>query len=205
MENEIWKDIFYVDVRNNNIIDYRGLYQVSNKGNVKSLNYNHTGKEKLLKLKTDKDGYRECLLVKNKENKYFRVHRLVAEMFIDNPEKKHFIDHIIPVNDGGTDCAENLRWSTTKENNNNKITIEKHKKIKGKKHPRSMPIVAVNKNNKYDIIFFESFGIAEESIYKFSHKEMKKVIDGIHKQHKGFLFYLLEDYVNYIMIDIKGE
>lgn len=103
MENEIWKDIFYVDVRNNNIIDYRGLYQVSNKGNVKSLNYNHTGKEKLLKLKTDKDGYRECLLVKNKENKYFRVHRLVAEMFIDNPEKKHFIDHIIPVNDGGTD------------------------------------------------------------------------------------------------------
>ena len=47
---EIWKDIFYVDNRNNEIIDYRGLYQVSNFGNVKNIKTN-----KILKPGKDKD------------------------------------------------------------------------------------------------------------------------------------------------------
>ena len=44
---EIWKDIS----------GYEGLYQVSNLGNVKSLNYRRNGKERILKPGTDKDGY----------------------------------------------------------------------------------------------------------------------------------------------------
>ena len=46
---ERWKDIQ----------GYEGLYQVSSEGRVKSLNYNHTGKENFLKLNKDRDGYLE--------------------------------------------------------------------------------------------------------------------------------------------------
>lgn len=58
-------------------------------------------------------------------NKYliigsYKVHRMVAEMFIPNPENKPHIDHI------NTDCLDNracnLRWVTPKENMNNPIT-----------------------------------------------------------------------------------
>lgn len=45
--SEIWKDIYFVE--NGVEYDYRNLYQVSNFGRVKSLNYNHTGKEQILK------------------------------------------------------------------------------------------------------------------------------------------------------------
>ena len=44
---EIWKDIF----------GYEGLYQISNFGRVKSLNYNHTKKEKVLCEKHHKSNY----------------------------------------------------------------------------------------------------------------------------------------------------
>ena len=78
---EIWKDIFYVDNRNNEIIDYRGLYQVSNFGNVKNIKTN-----KILKPRKDKDGYLDVSLNK----RHFRVHRLVAYMFIENNNPKLF-------------------------------------------------------------------------------------------------------------------
>lgn len=68
---EIWKDI----------PDYEGLYQVSNLGQVKSLNYNHTGKERILKTGLDKDGYVRLNLF-NIKTKTERVHQLVAIAFL---------------------------------------------------------------------------------------------------------------------------
>ena len=69
---EIWKDI-----RN-----YDGLYQVSNTGKIKSLNYRHTGREKMLKLSVNNKGYLYVVLYKNGVKKFYRINRLVAEAFI---------------------------------------------------------------------------------------------------------------------------
>ena len=110
--NEIWKPIK----------DYEGLYEVSNLGRVKSLNYKRTGKEKILK-NSERNGYLVVSLVKNGKLKQFYVHKLVAEAFILNPENKPCIDHINTIRNDNR--IENLRWVTYKENMNNELTKEK--------------------------------------------------------------------------------
>lgn len=81
---EVWKDI----------VGYEGLYQVSNLGRVKSLNYRRTGKTKEMKPGTDKNGYRYiCLMVEGKA-RYYKVHRLVYEAFVGPIPYGHEINHI---------------------------------------------------------------------------------------------------------------
>ena len=119
MINENWKDIE----------GYNGLYQISNLGRVKSLNYRNTGKEKILKPCKINNGYLLVALCKNGKSKHYLVHRLVAEHFITNPDNKSCIDHINTDRTDNRVC--NLRWVTHKENINNPLTIDKHlKKLK---------------------------------------------------------------------------
>ena len=94
---------------------YEGLYQVSNFGRVKSLNYMHTGKEHILKLGKDKDGYLIVKLHKGGKYKNFSIHRLVASTFIENPENLPCVNHR---NEIKTDNrVENLEYCTTAYNN----------------------------------------------------------------------------------------
>ena len=64
---------------------YEGLYEVSDYGNVRSLNYRRTGKIQKLKPTKDTCGYLQVCLCKNGKVKYKHIHRLVAEAFIPNP------------------------------------------------------------------------------------------------------------------------
>lgn len=109
MTGETWEDV----------VGYEGKYMVSSLGRVKSLNYNRTGKEQILKPLKTGDGYLQVRLYKNGEKEQLLVHRIVAIAFIPNPEGKPEVDHIN--NDGPkTDCrAVNLRWVTSIENKNN--------------------------------------------------------------------------------------
>lgn len=102
---EIWKDIQ----------GYEGLYKISNMGNVLSLKYRHHDREKLLTLRTDINGYKDVCLTKDRIETHKKVHRLVAEAFIenDNPERT-FVNHI----DGNksNNNVDNLEWCTRSEN-----------------------------------------------------------------------------------------
>lgn len=116
MTKEIWKDIK----------DFEGLYQVSNLGRIKRLPkkvYNNglknknkyfISKEIILKPSTISKGYKGVILTKDKKRYPKKVHRLVAQEFIPNPENKPQINHI--------DCnktnnsVENLEWCTNSEN-----------------------------------------------------------------------------------------
>jgi len=95
MKEEIWKDIFE-------------KYQVSSLGNVRN---KKTGK--LISQRNTKKGYLQIDLY-NKKKKTFRVHRLVAEVFIPNPANKLEVNHI---NGNKKDNrAINLEWVDCKEN-----------------------------------------------------------------------------------------
>lgn len=147
---EIWKDID----------GYNGLYQVSNLGNVKSVErFRTNGKggyiQKSRILKTGKrNGYLFVNLCKDGVVKTFKVHRLVANHFLPNPEKKPEIDHI---NTDSTDNrVENLRWVTHKENMNNPLSRKKQsgsmqgkKYPQGKKHKQSKQIIQFTINGKF--------------------------------------------------------
>ena len=116
---EIWKDIE----------GYEGLYQVSNMGIVRSLpHFRKNGRNGYLQIgKIIKPmcvrGYQTVSLSKNGKQKIFKIHRLVAEAFIPNPENKPCIDHINT--DKTNNRVENLRWVTHKENSNNPLTLKK--------------------------------------------------------------------------------
>ena len=103
---EEWKDIR----------DYEGLYQISNKGNVKSLGNNKTKKEKILKSSVNKRGYLDVKLCKNGKHKNFRINRLVAEAFISNPNNLPQVNHKNEIKDDNR--VENLEWCDAKYNNN---------------------------------------------------------------------------------------
>ena len=71
---------------------YEG-FEVSNIGRIKSLNYRRTGRAELMKPIDDGNGYLKVYLWKNKEKKRCLVHRLVAETFLPNPERKPCVNH----------------------------------------------------------------------------------------------------------------
>lgn len=104
--SEIWKDI----------PGYEGLYQASNYGNVRSMNYNRTGQVRELK-QNFKNGY--CFVLLRRKNCY--VHRLIAETFLENPENKPQVNHID--GDKHNNHVSNLEWCTVSENEKHKYRI----------------------------------------------------------------------------------
>lgn len=102
---EIWKTIVGYDE-----------YQISNMGNVKSLNYRRTGKEKILKPVKNTDNYAQVGLYKQGKRKCYLVHRLVAEAFIENPNNLPELNHIDE--DKTNNAASNLEWCDSKQNIN---------------------------------------------------------------------------------------
>lgn len=112
---EQWKDIK----------DYEGYYQVSNKGNVKSLKREVIARdgnikkypEKLLKPElsgTKKLKYYRVTLSKNHSTKRHMLHRLVAKTFLNNPDNKPHVNHLD--NNSVNNEVSNLEWVTHSEN-----------------------------------------------------------------------------------------
>lgn len=107
---ELWKDIK----------GYEGLYQVSNLGNVKSLerlvynqHNNYIKPERILKPRRKEDGYLQVYLYNNGKKQAY-VHRLVAESFIPNTDNKAQVNHIDFNKENN--IVENLEWVTAVEN-----------------------------------------------------------------------------------------
>ena len=96
------------------ISGYEGLYEVSDLGRVKSLNYNRTGMENILKPGTNHKGYLHVSLYKDGHVKTVKVHRLVAESFIPNPQGLETVNHKDEVKTNNT--VTNLEWMSRADN-----------------------------------------------------------------------------------------
>ena len=131
--NEIWKPVK----------GFAGLYEVSNKGNVRSLKWYGGSKVRELSQAENKKGYRQVNLCNGKGNMRY-VHRLVAEAFIPNPNNLPCINH--KDENPRNNCVENLEWCDQKYNCNyghhnernsaaQKGHIPWNKGLKGKDNP----------------------------------------------------------------------
>lgn len=173
---EIWKDIK----------EYEGLYQVSNLGRVKSLNYKRMGKEKILK-STKRNNYPFVVLCKDGSPQNYYIHRLVAQAFIPNPDNKPCIDHI---NTDRTDNrVENLRWCTQKENCNNPITIEKKS---GENNPNIKPIIQFSKDGEF-MQKWNCIASVEREL-NIPHSNIIKVINGDRRTAGEYKWGYADDY-----------
>lgn len=128
---EIWKDVD----------GFEGRYQISNFGNVKSLNYNNTGNPKNLVKRKNYSGYLWVNLHLYGTHKPKLVHRLVAEAFIPNPNQYSQINH--KDENKGNNEVSNLEWCT--QSYNAKYYLERHpgalnerlEKARASRKPRS--------------------------------------------------------------------
>ena len=120
MPKRKWKDVK----------NYEGLYQVSNLGEVRSLNYHKMNITRKMKLFKGKDGYLRINLTDGKKKKSYLVHRLVAEAFIPNPNKYLEINHKDETRDNN--MVLNLEWCDRSYNNNYGTKIDRQReKISG--------------------------------------------------------------------------
>ena len=153
---EVWKPI----------PSYEGLYEVSNFGNVRSLDRLRTRKVlkgRILKQNFCNSGYLHVNLSKRGNHKTIMVHRIVAKVFVDNDDekKKIAVNHI----DGNktNNNASNLEWCTYSDNQKHayKNGLNSWNKTKGKK-PKG--VIQLDKDTSKEIARYESIGEALRAI-----------------------------------------
>ena len=160
---EIWRDIK----------NYEGIYEVSNLGRIKSISRNGTIKENRILKPNKVMGYSQVGLQKYVTRKYKKIHRLVAEAFIPNPENKKEVNH----KDGNktNNCVDNLEWVTTSEN-------QLHSYYKLKNNIKS--VIQLSLNNEI-IKEWESIAKVEQEL-KISNADICKCCKGKRKTAGGY-------------------
>lgn len=105
MKNEVWRPV----------VGYEGRYEVSDFGRVRSLNYRmRQGRVHLLRPAKNPDGYLNVHLHALDGGKSLKVHRLVAQAFLQNPEHLPEVNHRNEIKDDNR--AVNLEWCARDEN-----------------------------------------------------------------------------------------
>ena len=168
-ESETWKDV----------VGYEGLYEVSNKGDVYSVERISSQGIKIggqtLKPSYGRGGYLKVGLCKNGTMETKRVHRLVAEAFISNPNGLPQVNHRdeVKVNNN----VENLEWCTSKYNSNHGTRTERASQAKCKK------VKAINVETG-EVITFNS---VKEAMNKGYSSSISQACKGVYKSGNGNL------------------
>lgn len=161
---EEWRDVFGFESR----------YQISNLGRIKSLNYNHSKKPKLLKQSIDKDGYFTFCAFKEKRF-YLKIHRLVAQAFLPNPHNLPQVNHVKGIKHNN--CFHSLEWCDAFHNNREALRVGLRVMKKGEnaanaklKEKDVLEIRQIHKDKKY--------GYKETSLkYNISRSLVNAIVD----------------------------
>jgi len=150
-----WKDIE----------GYKGLYEVSKNGLVRSVRNNI-----ILKISKNRDGYNKVTLCSEGHRKTICIHRVVCVAFIKNPLMKKTVNHKDGVKTNNS--VDNLEWATSKENNQHAWDTGLIKKEchKGESNPKSKltrsdidEIRAIGRG-AYQYILAERYGVSTANI-----------------------------------------
>ena len=139
---------------------YEGLYEVSHLGRVFSVR-----RGKLRRLNDTGRGYLQVMLSKDGHRAHVLVHRLVAEVFIPNPENKPQVNHIN--GDKNDNRAENLEWCTMGEN------LRHRHQVLRQPGGRSRPVKCTDTGTVYPSIkaAAQALGVCEKGILRVCHKQ----------------------------------
>lgn len=135
MTEEVWKPI----------VGFEGIYEVSNYGRIKSLPREKRTKGQILKPYLNRYGYHVVSLRKEAKGKTYclKVHRIVAQAFIENPNNYPYINH--KDENKTNNNAENLEWCTPYYNTHYGSCIEKSA---SKRRGEPMPKMIGNQHGK---------------------------------------------------------
>lgn len=204
----MWKDIR----------GYEGIYQVSSKGEVKSLcrtarvhgNSYRTVPERILKQSTS-SGYKSVVLCRDLTYTKFLVHRLVADAFIPNPKNLPCVNHR-DANPSNND-VNNLEWCSHEYNSNYALCKQKQSERMKLRYanpdtlheniPKPRSICQLTMGGELVKVWtpvnnVSSGGFDVRNVRRCADclggKWTKKSRHGFAKSHKGFMWLWLEDY-----------
>ena len=156
-------------------------YEISNYGRMVN-----TKTGNLLKTQANKKGYQVIRVTINRVKRTFRIHRLVAQYFVFNPDNKTQVNHI----DGNknNNRYDNLEWCSNAENAHHAIktglweSVIEGSRLENEK--RKKKIIAKNIYTN-EVLHFDSISDAERQI---GTRHIVDVIKGKRKQAKGYEF-----------------
>lgn len=204
LEGEIWKDV----------VGYEGYYMVSNFGRISTLSHSvdyvsvyngievnktYRAKQCLRKLHVGKHGYVECTLRDGKRVKLMKVHRIVSEAFIPNPQNLPSINH--KDEDKTNNNVENLEWCTCKYNSNYGTRNERLRSSLSNAHKNGLyadayktmrkSVIGISVSDNTIIVFDKLSDLYEHG---FERHLVSKCCRNLRKEYKGYKWMFLHDY-----------
>lgn len=204
LPNEEWRDV----------VGYEGYYMVSNMGRIATLSHTvdfisiydgvevkktFKAKQCLRKLHQGKHGYMECTLRDSKRTRLMKVHRIVAEAFIPNPQSLPSVNH--KDEDKTNNKVENLEWCTCLYNANYGTRNKRLKTSLSNAHKNGLyentykvgrkPIVGISLLDGTTIKFERSADLHEQG---FERHLVSKCCRNLRKDYKGYKWMFLSDY-----------
>ena len=179
MKKEEWRDI----------PNYQGIYKISSLGRIINIT---TNKLICLYARGKSSKNRPAVyLSKNGIRTWYSLSRLVATVFIPNPENKPEVDHI---NRNPLDNkVENLRWVTKSENCQNRNNVYLAHNFDGKRNDK--PVICVDVKT-FEKIYFKKITSAAEYIFQLGKGKnihtlsvnISACCQGLQKTCHGYIF-----------------
>ena len=149
------------------IPNYENLYEINSTGEIRSLCKRYSKEPIILKQGIGSRGYKNVTLCKKGEQTTFNVHRLVATVFLPNPNNLPCVNHK-DENKLNNDVS-NLEWCSYYQNNvyGSRLTKSAIK--------RSIPVMCIETNVMYTSAYaaYRKTGVRQSSIWKCCHNKAK--------------------------------